>query len=295
VTVRDVDAEFAFDDPDDGWFGAAAPVAEDEPAALVQPLDGPARHAPPIDEFHGYLPPVDEPYEYVAPPVESGVVDGDPTADTDRWFVRDMNLAGAAEDPLRAEVDERRIVESVAATLTVVPTRRNGFVRAPAPASWESRLSNSGAWDIKSASSSGPNWSRIALVAAAVLVGIAAVVGVVLALRTPAEQSTPVAPPSPSSVAPAPAPSTTAPVLSSPVPLPPPPGPPPPPPPSAEQINPPVVTRQYTPREDTPDEPKKPQTNVIRTPFKATPPAPPSRPNPGHSTPGDSRHHGFFG
>ncbi|MDP9164699.1 MAG: hypothetical protein M3O32_01290, partial [Actinomycetota bacterium] len=123
MTVRDVDAEYAFDDPDGGWFGAAAPVAADEPPALAEPLDGPARHAPPVDESHGYLPPVDEPSEYVAPPVEFGVVDGDPTADTDRWFVQDMNLAEAAkvENPPRAHVEERRVVESVAATLTVVP------------------------------------------------------------------------------------------------------------------------------------------------------------------------------
>ena len=292
MTVRDVDAEYAFDDPDDGWFGAAEPAAA-EPAALAQPLDElPARHTPPLEE----------PYEYVPAPAQAAVVDGDPTADTDRWFVHDMNLAELAdtEGPPRAEVEHRPVVESVAATLTVVPTRRNGFVRTPAPASWESRLSNSGAWDIKSAYSRGPSRPKIALVITAVLAGLAAVVAVVLALRAPAEQSTPVVPPSQSSATPAPststtAPSTSAPVLSSPAPPPPAPGPPPPPPPSAEQINPPVVTRQYTPRYDTPDEPKKPQTNVTRAPLSATPPAPPSPTNPGHATPGESAHHGYFG
>jgi hypothetical protein len=269
VTVRDEDVEYAFDDPDEGWFGMAQPVD------VTLPL--PAEEVPPAD-----------------PPAHAGQSDDD----TDRWFAHDMNVAAPVEPdaPAREEVGDRPVTESIAATLNIVPIRRHGFVAASAPSSWESRLSNSGAWDFKA--NSGDAWyrSKVAMMSAAIIAGVLAIVAVVLVLRSPApdaEDSTTV-PPSESAAPPAP--TTSAPVLSSEVPLPlGPPGPPPPPPPSAEQVSPPVVTRQYTPNYQTPDEPKKPQTNVTRAPMSATPPPPPRQTDRGRATPGESGHHGFFG
>ncbi|TQR82650.1 hypothetical protein D8S82_30915 [Mycobacterium hodleri] len=206
-----------------------------------------------------------------------------------------MNLVESAEPeaPPPAPVFERPETVSVAASLNMVPTRRNGFVRAPAPSSRESRLVNSGAWDFKSTSASAPFPKRAVLTAAAVLVGVAAVVGVVvLVLRSPAgDESSPVAPSESSAP---PAPSTSAPAVSTAAPLPPPVLPPPPPPPPAE-VAPPVVTRQYQPSYQTPDPPKKPQQNVTRAPLSATPPPPPRPTNGGRATPGQSGSHGFFG
>jgi hypothetical protein len=296
VTVRDLDAEYAFDDPDDGWFGAARPVD----AAPARPVQAPPNDDPPSDPDHGHG-------------FTDEHDDGENLADdTDRWFVQDM-LAEPVEfeepprdqpprddparDLVRDPVRDSRVTESVLATLNVVPTRRNGFVRASAPASWESRLSNSGAWDFKATSGGARYRSKTIVAAAGIVAVLAVIVGIVVMLRAPAvEQSTPVAP---SESTAAPAPSTSAPALSSvaqpPLPPPPPPGPPPPPPPSAEEINPPVVQRQYTPRYQTPDEPKKPQTNVTRAPMSATPPAPPRETNRGRATPGESGSHGFFG
>ncbi len=209
-----------------------------------------------------------------------------------------MNLAARVEpeDPPRADVEDRPVTESVAATLNVVPTRRNGFVGTSAPTSRESRLSNSGAWDFKATSDGTRYRSKAVMIAAAIVAAVVAIVGIVLILRGPApavEESTPVAP----SLSAAPsAPPTSAPALSSNAPLPPPPpGPPPPPQPSAEELSPPVVTRQYTPRYQTPDETKKPQTNVTRSPMSATPPPPPRNTDKGRATPGESGSHGLFG
>jgi hypothetical protein len=235
-----VDVEYAFDDPDEGWFGAAKPA---------EPIAEPA--ADPID-------------------------DTDP--DTDRWFVPPMDNAEPEQATPR----------------NVVPTRRNGFVRAAAPASWESRVSTSGAWDFKAASNNSRLGTRTVVMAAAIIAGVVAVVGTVLVLRSPApavEDST-TAPPSQSAPPPPPTKSTPTPSAELPPPLPPPPLPPPPP--SAEQIVPPV-TRQYNPSYQSPDEPRKPQTNVTRTPMSATPPAPPRQTDQGRATPGDSGHHGLFG
>lgn len=245
-----MDVEYTFDDPDEGWFGAAEPADDTDP-------------------------------------------------DTDRWFVPPMDIAGPVqlEDPPREVVEERPVIEAApaepepATTRNVVPTRRDGFVRAAAPASWESRLSNSGAWDFKATSNGSRLGSRAFVMAAAIIAGAAAVVGAVLVLRSPApavEDST-TAPPSQSAPPPAPTKSTPVPSAELPPPL-----PPPAPPPSAEQIVP-GVTRQYNPNYQTPDEPRKPQTNVTRTPMSATPPAPPRQTDQGRATPGESGHHGFFG
>ncbi|OPX12128.1 hypothetical protein [Mycobacterium sp. AT1] len=281
MTVRDLGAEYGFDDADDGWFGAAQPVDE---APSSQPQPAPPRPAPPAPPRPA--PPAPPRQEF--PPAIAD--DSDP--DTDRWLVEDMNPVESAEPegPTLAPVFERPETVSVAASLNVVPTRRNGFVRAPAPSSRESRLVNSGAWDFKSTPASAPFPKRAVLIAAAVLGVVAAVVGVVvLVLRSPAgDESAPVAP-SESSAPPAPTPS--APVVSTAAPLPPPVLPPPPPP---AEVAPPV-TRQYQPSYQTPDPPKKPQQNVTRSPLSATPPPPPRPTNGGRATPGQSGSHGFFG
>jgi len=299
MTVRDLGAEYGFDDGDDGWFGAAQPVDETPTAAAPQPAPLPRQAPPPPPPRPAPPrppPPRPAPPAPPAPPRQEYLpaIEDDSDPDTDRWLVEDMNLVESAEPeqapPARA--DERPEPVSVAASLNMVPTRRNGFVRAPAPASRESRLVNSGAWDFKSSSTSTPFPKRAVLTAAAVLVGVAAVVGVVvLVLRSPAGgESSPVAPSESSAP---PAPSTSAPVVSTAAPLPPPPVFPPPPP--AEEIAPPVVTRQYSPNYQTPDAPKKPQQNVTRSPLSATPPPPPRPRDGGRATPGQSGSHGFFG
>jgi hypothetical protein len=279
-----VDVEYTFDDPDDGWFGAA------EPAQDATRVEHSERSTQPSDD--AVL--AKDPAEDIEPTYDD--------TDTDRWFVP-IGIDGPLEleDRPREDVEERPVIEPVPAepegattTRGVVPTRRNGFVRAAAPPSWESRLSNSGAWDFK-ATSNGPRLgSRAVVMAAAVVAGAAAAFGAVLLLRSPAPavQDSTTAPPSQSAPPPAPMKSTPFPSAELPPPLPPPPAAPPPP--SAEQVVPPV-TRQYNPSYQTPDEPRKPQTNVTRTPMSATPPAPPRQTDQGHATPGDSRRHGFFG
>jgi len=296
MTVRDLGAEYGFDDADDGWFGAAQPVDEtpSPPPQPAPPRQAPApplpppRPAPPVPPRPA--PPAPPRREF--PPANED--DSDP--DTDRWHVEDMNLGEAAEleEPPRVTVFERPESVSVAASLNVVPTRRNGFVRAPAPSSRASSIANSGAWDFKSTSAKAPFPRRAVLTAAGVLVGVAAVVGVVvLVLRSPAgDESAPVAPSESSAP---PAPSTSAPVASTAAPLPPPPVLAPPPPPPPAEVAPPVVTRQYQPSYQTPDPPKKPQQNVTRAPMSATPPPPPRPTDGGRATPGRSGSHGFFG
>ena len=267
MTVRDLSAEYEFDDTDDGWFGAEQPVDDAPPQPAPPPL-APRQDYPPAFE-------------------------DDSAADTDRWFVRDMERVGPAEPPPAEPPPAPVAPEPVAATVNVVPTRRNGFVHAAAPASYESRIATSGAWEFKSSSSTASTLRpRAMMVGAAILIGVMAVVGVVLILGSPAgDQPAPVAP---SESAAPPAPSTSAPAVASVAPLPPPPVLPPPPPP-AEEITPPVVTRQYSPSYRTPDTPKKPQQNVTRAPLSATPPPPPRQGDRGRATPGQSGSHGFFG
>ncbi|KAA0095926.1 hypothetical protein CIW49_20410 [Mycolicibacterium sp. P1-18] len=256
MTVRNLGAEHAYDDFDDGWFGAEQ--ADDAPSPPPPRQD--PRPTPPED---------------------------DAEANTDRWFVGDLVPPDVAEPPPAAVAPE-----PVAATVDVVPTRRNGFVRASAPASYESRIANSGAWEFKSSSTTRPAVRpRAVMGVAAVLVLVAAVVGVVLILRSPTGDRPAPAAPSESS-APA-APSTSAPAVVSATPLPPPVLPPPPPP--AEEITPPAATRQYSPSYQEPDAPKKPQQNVTRAPLSATPPPPPRQTDRGRATPGQSGSHGFFG
>jgi hypothetical protein len=174
------------------------------------------------------------------------------SVDTDRWTVRDMDTAAA---------------------------------------SWESRLSGSGAWDFKPAS--GVAWyrSRVLAMVAATLAIAAAVLGAVVLFSGPA---TVVERPTvgPSTLL---SPTSGAPTLSSQAPVPPPPPlPPPPPVPSAEEMNPPP-SRPSAPRYQTPDEPKRPQMDVTRAPMSASPPVLPRPPDRNSATPGDARRHGLFG
>lgn len=286
MTARNVDAEYAFDDPDEGWFGAERPAPASEPAPSPSP--------PSSFRWDEHPSPPIEPRETFEP---------DSTEDTDRWSVQDVDLAGPVELEEPQPVPVVPAAESVFSphlstphlntAINVVPTRRNGFVRASAPSSWESRLSNSGAWEFRTAP--GDPWyrSRAVIPAVVIIVGAIAIVGIVMALRGPAgNESTPsesVAPPATS------VPSTSGSAASSVAPLPPPPpGLPPPPPLTAEELNPPAP-RQYWPGYQTPDPPKKPQTNVTRSPLSATPPPPPRETNRGRATPGQSGSHGMFG
>ncbi|MBJ7339127.1 hypothetical protein, partial [Mycolicibacterium sp.] len=176
MTVRDSDVEYDFDDPDEGWFGMAEPTEPTEPAPIPEP------------EHH------------------------EDVADTDRWFVQDMDLAAPVES-VEPPIGDRRVTESVAASLNVVPSRRSGFVRASAPTSWESRLSNSGAWDFKPTSTDSRFPARAVVIAVGVIVGVAAVLGVFLTMRgpAPAAEESPPAPPSQSAAPSAPMTSAPAP------------------------------------------------------------------------------------
>lgn len=321
MTLRDVNVEYGFDDPDDGWFGWAQPV--DLHPSLVDPslvdpslveastveASGSAEYdaqaqsaAPAYDPMPVYetaapsyeTPPVYEPAvlpdETAAPDAE--YLPPDEAADTDRWHVRDLETAMAAHTP------------AVAALTTRAPA--NGRAGTP-PSTWESRLSQSGAWDFKVSDPHPGNRSKLVLITLIAVAVIGAVVALVVFLTgdSASDQDAPrVAPSGPTAepVQPTPKPVPSA---SSRAPAPPPapalpPPPPPPPPPSAEQVSPPV-TRQYSPpqRQYTPEVPKKPEIGVTRTPttrapMSATPPPPP-RPDRNSATPGDSPKGGGWG
>jgi hypothetical protein len=171
---------------------------------------------------------------------------------------------------------------------------RNGRPGISPTTSWESRLSNSGAWDFK-ASAAGPWYrsKRVLTVAGGAAVAALVLAGALLLTRGSAagvQESTPVSPTNPTSAEPAP--SSPAPALSTSIAPPPPLPPPPPPPPSAEQITAPAPTRVYTPRRSAPSESDMPEIGVTRTPvtrapMSATPPPPPS-PDRNSSKPGDA-------
>ena len=163
------------------------------------------------------------------------------------------------------------------------------------PRSWESKLSNSGAWDFK-VSATGPWYrSRRVLAAAAAVAAVALVVtGVVLFIarfgrRRPgvdarvAEQphhcvARAVEPGSRAVLRDRSAAATAATA---------------PPPPSADQITVPPTRRYTPPRRSAPSQSDMPEIGVTRTPvtrapFSATPP-PPRTPDRNSSTPGDGR------
>jgi cytoskeletal protein RodZ len=158
------------------------------------------------------------------------------------------------------------------------------------------KISTSGAWDFKVAPTTPRYRSKPALVAV-VVVAMLALLCLAFFVHSPAptvDQPANVAPSEPTGQ---PAPSSPSPALSTQAPPPsPPPAPPPlPTPPLALEMSPPVPNRQYVPSDQTPDTPKKPQTNVTRAPMSATPPPPPQETDRGRATPGESGTHGFFG
>ena len=303
--LGDLDFDSAFDDLDNGWFGYVPAV---DPTSSRE-------HEDPAD-----------------PPPEADWYDagGVSTEDTDRWPVVTLDAATApqVDDEARTyyepktyepktyepntyerETYERETYEPREAAPQVPPSiqpRASSWAEAP-PAtspSWESRLSGSGAWDFKVSESGTRKRSSMAVVGL-IVVGLA-VAGAVLLVRStgPADDgSTSVAPSRPTAQ---PAPTSATPALSTPnqaplpSPAPLPPGlPPPPPPPSAQEISPPVVTRDYTPRQqNAPDESAEPEIGVTRSPttrtqMSAKPPPPRKEPNRDSRTPGDTR--GGFG
>lgn len=283
MTLRHVDVEYSFDDPDDGWFGSAAPA---DFTPTVEATTPPA----PIDQAH----PVGRQSEME----EAG---WDDATDTDRWNVQDLERRlsdGAPVDLRRTDVydvpgDDRADVATVAAAA------------GPVDQTWESRLSRSGAWDFKV--SNAKPWFRTRAAGVALIVAATAAAGVAVVLlisggSSPAVEETKVAPversaPSPTSNAPVPTTITNAP----PPPLPLPPPPPPSPEPSVEVLNPPpAATRDYyPPQRQSPSESKQPEIGVTRTPvtrapMSATPPPPPAKDR-NSSTPGDApKRHGWF-
>jgi hypothetical protein len=175
---------------------------------------------------------------------------------------------------------------------------RNGATVAASTESWQSKLSNSGAWDFK-VSAPRPWYRSKRLVVASVAAAVAAIVvtGILVLMRGPGVDES-VSPANSTTAAPKPA----APALSSattpPPPALPPPPPPPPPPTAAEEITGPAATRPYDPpRRSPPSQSDMPEIGVTRTPvtrapLSATPP-PPRAPDRNSSTPGDAPKRGW--
>jgi hypothetical protein len=273
------DLDFAYDldhpDDDDGWFGRAMiDESASTPGRADLRLDAPAEE------------------------LTLGADDLD-SDDTDQWYMPPAAEESTADEPVSTHVvrDPQRDV----APWTGVLAPRNGAAVAASTAtteSWQSKLSNSGAWDFK-ASTAGPWYRSKRLVVASAAVAVAAIVVTVILvlLRGPGVEE---------SVSPAnsttaePKPGASAPALSS-APAPPPaalPPPPPPPPTAAEEITGPAATRPYyPPRRSAPSQSDMPEIGVTRTPvtrapLSATPP--PSRaPDRNSSTPGDAPRRGW--
>jgi hypothetical protein len=261
--LGDLDYDSAFDDPENGWFGH---VQAADPTSLHGHEDQPE---PPPGEL-----------------VRESV-------DTDR------RRALTLDTP--PDVDETHVAYVLDPGPAAEPTARRWSDEPPPVANptWESRLSGNGAWDFKVAAT-GPRRFHPRLAVAGMAAAGLVVAGIVVFVRSPgpADDESPVVAPSQSTSSVAPSTS-----MLSPAPVPPgPPGPPPPPPPTAEEISPPVVSRDYTPRrQNAPDDPGKPEIGVTRTPvtrtqMSAAPPPPRSTPDRNSATPGDSeRHRGRFG
>jgi hypothetical protein len=253
--LGELDLDPAMNDPgdDDGWFGSAQ-------VEVAEPLVTPEHDDPPLG--------------YPRYPAEYDPEDPDPRPDPEP----------------EAEPDETPWSGILAPRIgrPAVP---------PTPSweskSWESKLSNSGAWDFKvSATSPWYRSKRVLSAAAAVAALTLALTGIVLFTRGSSggdEESTPVTPSNPGTASSVP--SSPVPALSTEIAPPPPLPPPPPPPPSADQITAPP-TRGYTPpRRSAPSQSDMPEVGVTRTPitrapFSATPP-PPRTPDRNSSTPGD--------
>ena len=286
--LGDLDFDSAFDDPDNGWFGHVRAV---DPTTSRDHAD--AADVPPHDDVEDF-----------------GAIS---TEDTDRWPVLIVDPAPPeVEDPPQdLALDWPPAGEPADHRSTDVETPRGGrdtIPETPVP-SWESRLSSSGAWDFKVAAS-GPR-RRSKFLVAAMIVASLALAGVVLLVGNPGagpDQPRVVSPSTPTAQQPAP-PSTAAPPsarsqapLPPPGPTAPPPAPPPAPPTPVQEIRPPVVTREYTPRRQTaPSNTDKPEIGVTRVPttrtqISASPPPPPP-PDRNSATPGDGKRgrHGFGG
>lgn len=264
--LGDLDVDSAFDDPDNGWFGHV-------------------RADPTSSRNHADVPSED-----------TQDVEATSTEDTDRWPVLTV-------DPTPAPQVDESPPDDLRPSVGVSAPGHPRFA-PPSETSWESRLSGSGAWDFKASAASGPRY-RSKLVLAAMIAAASAVAGAVFLARSPGPAGDDSRVVSPRESIGQPAPSSTAPALSTPSgpalpPSPPGPPPPPPPPPIAEEISPPVVTRDYTPRrQNAPADPDKPEIGVTRAPatrtqMSATPPPPPA-PDRNSSTPGDGPKRNGFG
>jgi hypothetical protein len=279
--LGDLDFEYELNHSydDDGWFGRALVT---EPVATPDAVD--LRLDAPVDELRH----------------DAEDLDID---DTDQWYMPPAAEESTADEPVSTHVvqDPQRDVTP----WTGVLAPRNGATVAASTAtteSWQSKLSNSGAWDFK-ASAAAPWYrsKRLVVASAAVAVAATVVTGVLVSLRGPAvEESVSPINSSAASKTAEPKPAVPAPALSStPAPLPPAlPPPPPPPPTAAEEIPGPVATRSYyPPRGSAPSQSDMPEIGVTRTPvtrapMSATPP-PPRAPDRNSSTPGDAPRRGW--
>lgn len=256
-TLGDLDFESELDDPDDndGWFGSALTMAP-----VGSPEAGELRLDAPLDDTR---------------------LDAD-TDDTDRWYL----------PPAVVEPASRAVPDPTMWTGVLAPRNGRTVVAGPQQ-TWESKLSDSGAWDFK-VSAAAPWYRSRRLVIASVAVAVAAIVatGILVLLRSPGADES-VSPTTPGTAESKPAEPT--PALSSPSAPPPPalPAPPPPPPPTAaEEITGPATRPYSPPRRSAPSQSDMPEIGVTRTPvtrapLSATPP-PPRAPDRNSATPGDA-------
>ena len=278
-TLGDLDFAYEVDQPDDddGWFGRALIAGPDStPDAVDLRLDAPAEE------------------------LVLGADDPD-SDDTDQWYMPPAAEESTADEPVSTHVvqDPQRAVTP----WTGVLAPRTGAAVAASTAtteSWQSKLSNGGAWDFK-ASAAAPWYRSKQLVVASAAVAIAAILvtGVLVLLRGPGVEES-VSPANSTTAEPKaePKPAAPAPALSSAPALPPPALPPPPPPTAADEITGPAATRPYyPPRRSAPSQSDMPEIGVTRTPvtrapLSATPP-PPRAPDRNSSTPGDAPKRGW--
>jgi hypothetical protein len=276
-TLGDLDFAYELDHPDDddGWFGRAL---IDEPDSTPRVAD--LRLDAPVEEL------------------ALGADDHD-SDDTDQWYMPPAAEESTADEPVSTHVVQDPQREVTPWTGVLAP--RNGAPVAASTAtteSWQSKLSNSGAWDFKP-SAAGPWYRSKRLVVASAAVAVAAIVvtGILVLVRGPGVEES-VSPANSKTAEPKPA--APAPALSrAPAPLPPALPPPPPPPPTAaeESTGPAATGPYYPPRRSAPSQSDMPEIGVTRTPvtrapLSATPP-PPRAPDRNSSTPGDAPKRGW--
>ncbi|HET6733081.1 hypothetical protein [Mycobacterium sp.] len=269
---RDLDFDYLLDDPDgnDGWFGQALPadttvLHQVDELELDDSQETREDDSDP-DTDRWYVPPPVQPAE-PAPPAAGAVIS--PAPDDLR---RDDALGDGWNDPRESRFD-------------ALYAPRNGSNGSPRIGEWSFTVSRPEPWYRNKNVKTG----LIAVAVAAVAVPL-----VLLAVRSFAagdEDATTVPSQAPTSAQPAP--TSAAPALSTARPAPPaPPPPPPPPPPPADADPAPVITREYQPRQSSPEQSDKPEIGVTRTPVTRAPisakPPPPPPPGRNSSTPGDS-------